>query len=70
MTELTPFRKILISFLCAFSFIAYVPLACAVGNDGRNDADKALAGEISTCCEEEETTLSVEDANSVALNGF
>ena len=63
MTESTAFRKVMLSLLCAFSFIIYVPLACAVGNDRSNDAEMALAGEISTSSDTEETTSSVEDAN-------
>ncbi len=63
MTEFLTIKKILLSFLCAFSFIAYIPLACAVGNDIKDEADYAVAGEISTASCSEETTDSIEDSN-------
>lgn len=66
MTEFTPIRKVLLSIFCAFSFIAYIPLACAVGNDIKEDADYAVAGEISTIPGAEETTDSIEDSNFAA----
>ena len=48
MGELTKTKKYLLSFLCAFLFIIYVPLACSVGNDLSEEKDIAAAGEIST----------------------
>lgn len=66
MTDFTAFKKIFLSLVCAFSFIAYIPVACIVGNDTKNDADRAVAGEISTASDTEETTDSIEDANFAA----
>lgn len=63
MAELTTAKKIFLSFFCAFSLIAYVPLACAVGNDVKKDTDIAVAGEISTDSLPEEITDITEDAN-------
>ncbi len=66
MADFTTFKKVFLSLICAFSFIAYVPVACIVGNDTKNDTDRAVAGEISTAYDTEETTDSIEDANFAA----
>lgn len=63
MAEFTKAKKVFLSIFCAFSFIIYVPLACAVGNNTSENSEYALAGEISTASEEETTVCSVEDAN-------
>ncbi len=43
MTGLTPLKKLLMSFFCAFLIIIYVPVACLVGTDNADDTDMALA---------------------------
>ncbi len=63
MAEFTTAKKVFLSIFCAFSFIVYIPLACAVGNKPSDNSEYALAGEISTASEEEESLSGIEDAN-------
>jgi len=66
MIAITPARKLLYSVLCAFAFILYVPLACAVGSDTARDTVRA--GEIETseeclCEEGESCCFCIENGN-------
>ena len=54
MTGLTPLKKLLMSLVCAFLIIIYVPVACLVGTENADDTDMVLA---ETQFFEEETTI-------------
>lgn len=66
MTDFSPFKKIMLSFGCAFLLLIYVPVAAIVGNDIIDEAELAKAE--TTLISEEETTETPEETGGYMNN--
>ncbi|MBE6791126.1 MAG: hypothetical protein E7535_08080 [Ruminococcaceae bacterium] len=67
MTDFSPFKKIILSFGCAFLLLIYVPVAAVVGNDIIDERELAKA-ETTLISEEETIELPEETAEYIYNN--
>lgn len=67
MTDFSPFKKIMLSFGCAFLILIYVPVAAVVGNDIIDERELAKA-ETTLILEEETAEIPEETAEYMNNN--